>query len=896
MTRPPDRRPPGARWIEWMAALVPPSRRDGWQREWEAELAFAWRRMEGGGGLTPMSRLRLRWRVMGCTIDALGERGQTMMMNGNGWWNDVWNDVRFALRGLMRSPGFATVALVTLALGIGANTAVFSLVDGVLLRPLPFEESGELLEVGHQDGQGDRLGMSQGLYLVYDEHARTLEGIALHQGTAANLVTDREPHRVTGEAVTPGFFEVLRAEPALGRTFSEEEGRPGGEPVVILGHALWRTTFGADPRIVGITLLMDGVARRVVGVMPEGFAWPDPDTRFWLPLVIDPAQAPVGDFSPRALARLAPGSSLNAAQAETATLMSRLPDLRQGTEFLRDAGLTTRLLTLKESVVGDVRHTLWVLVGTVGFVLLIACANVANLLLVRAEERSRELAIRVALGAGRLRVARTFFLESAVLAAGGSALGLAVARAGVEWGVRVAPTTLPRVSEVGVDGRAVAVTMLLAGGSALVFGLLPVVRYGSTGMADRLRSGGARGGTGSRDRQRLRSALVVAQMSLALVLMSGAGLMIRSMEALRSVDPGFDGDGVVAVRLTVPAGEIPDARATAELQRQLLDQVAAIPGVEASGLVVGLPLSGGAFFNVEIEDHPRAAEELPIMSHVRWASAGYFEAMGIRIVEGRSFQPGDDAVGLRGVVVSRAFAERWWPEGSALGRRVRTGFDGDEWYEIVGVTGDVRLQKLEEPAEEAIYFPTLSGRSADPRVSRAVDLVVRTTGDPLSMIPLLRQEIRELHPHIPLSNARTMTQVLENSTARTSFTAAVLAAASGVALVLGMVGIYGVVSYVVSLRTREIGVRMALGAQAGTVRRMVVRQGLTLGVVGAVIGLAGALLLNSFLASLLFGVSATDPATYGAVTSVLVGVTWLACWAPAARAARVPPSRALQAE
>jgi putative ABC transport system permease protein len=892
MTRLPDRGPPGVRWIEWMAALVPPSRRDTWRREWEAELAFAWRRMEEGRRSTPIGRLRLRWRVMGCTVDALSERGQEMMVNGNGWWIDV----RLALRGLMRSPGFTAAAVMTLALGIGANTAVFSLVDGVLLRPLPFEESGELLEVGHEDGQGDRLGVSQGLYLVYHEHARTLEGIALHQGTAANLVTDREPERVAGEAVTPGFFDVLGGEPALGRTFSEEEGRPGGEPVVILGHGLWRTAFGADRQIVGTTVLMDGVARRVVGVMPEGFSWPDPDTRFWLPLVIDPARAPVGDFSPRALARLASGSSLQAARAEAATLMSRLPDLRQGTEFLRDAGLAARILTLKESVVGDVQRTMWILVGTVGFVLLIACANVANLLLVRAEERSRELAVRVALGAGRLRAARTFFLESVLLAVGGSVLGLAVARVAVEWGVRMAPTTLPRVSEVGVDGRAVAVTMLLAGGSALGFGLLPVVRYDPSGMADRLRSGGTRGGTGGRDRQRLRSALVVAQMSLALVLLVGAGLMVRSMQALRSVDPGFDPDGVVAVRLTVPAGEVPDAGATSELQRQLLDRVTALPGVDASGLVNGLPLSGGPFFNVEVEDHPRAPEELPIMSHVRWASPGYFEAMGIPILEGRSFQPGDDAVGRRAVVVSRAFVERWWPEGAALGRRVRTGFDGDEWYEIVGVTGDVRLQKLEERAEEAIYFPTLYGRSADPRVTRAVDLVVRTTGAPLSMVPLLRQAIRELHPHIPLSDARTMSQLVESSTARTSFTTAVLAVASALALVLGMVGIYGVVSYVVSRRTREIGVRIALGAEARTVRRMVVRQGLTLAALGAVLGLAAALVLSSFLASLLFGVGPTDPATYGAVTAALVGVAWLACWAPAARAARVPPSRALQAE
>ncbi len=890
MTLPPEPQPPGARWIEQVAHLVPPARRDAWRREWEAELVFAWRRMEEGGRSTRMARLRLRWRVLGCTIDALSERRETMTTDG--WWNDV----RFALRGLMRSPGFTTVALMTFALGIGANTAVFSLVDGVLLRPLPFDDPDDLVEVGHTGGEGERWGTSQGLYLTYAEHAHTLEAIALYRATAANLVIDEEPERVTGAVVTPDFFEVLRADPALGRSFSEEEGRPGGELVVVLGHAVWRSAFSADRNVLGTTVIMDGVSRRVVGVMPAGFAWPDPETRFWLPMVINPAQAPVGDFSPLAVARLAPGSSLEAARSEAATLLSRLPDLREGTQFLHDAGLGARVLTLKESVVGDVQQTLWVLVGTVGFVLLIAGANVTNLLLVRAEERSREMAVRVALGAGKVQVWRMFFSESLLLAVGGAALGLAVARVAVEWAVRVAPTNLPRVSEVGIDGRAVSVALLLAAGSALLFGLFPLVRYGSSGMSARLRSGGLRGATGGRDRQRIRSALVVVQVSLALVLLVGAGLMIQSVLALRAVDPGFDEDGVVAVRLTVPSGEIPDALAAAELQRQLVDRVLALPGVEAAGLVDALPLGSGSFFNVEVEDHPRGPEKLPIMSHVRRASAGYFEAMGIPILEGRSAQHGDDAVGLRGAVVSRAFAERWWPGGSALGRRVRTGFDGDEWYTIVGVTDHVRLQGLAEPAEGAIYFPTLFGPSANPLVSRAFDLVVQTTGEPLALIPLLRRETRALHANIPLANARTMAQVVERSMARTSFTTSVLAAASAAALLLGMVGIYGVLSYVVSQRSREIGIRLALGARAGEVRRMVVRQGLTLAVVGVVIGLAGAFLLSSLLASLLFGVAPTDLPTYVTVTATLVGVAWLACWVPATRAARVQPSRALEAE
>ena len=810
--------------------------------------------------------------------------------------SEWWNDLRFALRGLARSPGFTTVVLVTLALGIGANTAVFSLVDGVLLRPLPFDDSQDLIEVAHLGGEQDRLGTSEALYLFYAEHARTLEGIAPHRGTAANLSTDGDPERVTGEAVTPSWFEVLQAETALGRVFTDTEGSPGGEPVVILSQPLWRDAFGANPQMVGTTVLMDGVARRVVGIMPAGFAWPDPETRFWVPLVIDPTRASIGDFSPRAVARLAPGASLEAAQAEAADLMTRLPDLRPGTEFLRDAGLAARLVTLKESVVGDAQRTLWILVGTVGFVLLIACANVANLLVVRTQMRGRELAVRVALGAGRLQVGRLFFTESALLAGASAVLGLLMARVAVAWGLRVAPTTLPRLSEVGVDARAVGLTALLAGGTALVFGLLPVLGYGSAGIAARLRAGGARGGTGGRDRQRLRSVLVVAQVSLALVLLVGAGLMIRSVQTLRSVDPGFTGEGVVAVRLTIPAGEVPDARATVALQRQILDRVRALPEAQASGLVSGVPLGGGSFFNVEVEDHPRADDDLPIMSHVRWASAGYFETLAIPMVEGRPLQPGDDAVGLRGVVVSRAFAERWWPGESALGRRVRTAFDGGEWYEIVGVTGDVHLRRLEEPAEEAIYFPTLSGPAIDPIATRSADLVVRTSGDPMSMIPQLRREIRAINAHIPLANVRTMAQVLSESTARASFTATVLSAASLVALLLGMVGIYGVVSNLVNQRTREIGVRMALGAPASNVRRMVVRQGVGLALVGAVVGLAGALLLSSVLASLLFEVTPTDPVTYGAVIVVLVGVAWLACWVPATRAARVHPSQALRAE
>ncbi len=887
----PESDPPGALWIRWVSRLVPRARRGPWRGEWEAELVYAWRRLDARGPVPLGARLRLRWRVFTCVFDALDERRQTMTTMG--WWNDV----RFAVRGLVRSPGFTVITLVTLALGIGANTAVFSLVDGVLLRPLPFEAPDDLMEVGHVVGEdGDRMGTPQGLYLTYVEHVAALEGMALHRPTAANLAVGDEPERVTGAVVTPGFFEVLRARPAAGRTFADEEGRPGGEAVVVLSHGLWRSAFGSDPGIVGATVRLDGVARRVVGVMEAGFAWPARDTRFWVPMVIDPARAPSGDFSPGAVARVGAGVSVDEARRELASVVSRLPSLREGTDYLLDGGMRSRVIPLKEAVVGDVRRTLQVLVGTVALVLLIACANVVNLLMVRREERSRELVVRAALGAGRMQVGRALFVESLLLCLGGAALGLAVARGAVTWAVAMAPTSLPRVWAVGVDGRAATVAVALALGAALVFGLVPMLRFGSRGIAAELRSGGARGGTGGRDRQRLRSGLVVGQVALALVLLVGAGLMVRSALALRAVDTGFDAEGVVAVRLTVPAGEIADARATAEFQRQLLDRVDAVPGVVASGFVSDLPLTEGSFFNVELEDHPRGDDDLPIMAHVRWASAGYFETMGIDIVEGRGLRGGDDAVGLRGVVVSRAFADRWWPGGNALGRRVRTGFDDQEWWEIVGVTDDVRLTRLEVPAEEAIYFPTLSASSGAPRVTRGLELVARVSGDPLSVLPLLREETRALHARIPLADARPLTQVVEDAAARTSFTTVVLAAAGAVALLLGVVGIYGVVAYLVSRRTREIGIRMALGARSDTVRRMVVRQGLALAGAGVGIGLVGAVALTSLMATLLYGVTPTDPLTYLAVTAVLVAAVWLACWAPASRAARIAPSRALEAE
>ena len=812
-------------------------------------------------------------------------------------------DFRYALRGLARSPAFTAIALATLALGIGANTAVFTLVDGVLLRPLPYPAPEELVAVSHEGRGGeDELPISTGLYVVYREHARTLASLGLYQSTVANFVGEEgEAERVDGQSVTPSLFEVLEVSAALGRTLVAGDAEPGADPVVVLSHALWRSRFGGDRDILGRTVLMDGVSRQVVGVMPAGFAHPDGQTRLWIPFVIDPTTAPLGSFSPNAVGRVADGATAESVNSELAGLIGRLGDLRPDAGpvlgFLREVELTAVVRPLKQATVGDVSRTLWTLLGMVAFVLLIACANVANLLLVRAEGRQRELALRRAIGAGHWDVVRPFLAESLALTLAGGALGVAVAALAVQTTLGLAPAGIPRMSEVGVDLRVLAFTGAVSLLAALLFGLFPSLRFIRSDLSGHLKDGGGRGGTTGRERHRARNTLVVVQVALALVLLVGSGLMIRSLVALLAVDAGFEAEGVLTVRLSVPPGEIAEPAGVADFYRQLQDRLRAQPGVEAVGAIGGLPLTGQmGFFGHAIEDHPTAPDAIPPLAFGTFADPGYFETMGIEVVEGRSLAPGDRADGFRGVVVSQAFVERWWPEGDALGKRLRPGGGPGEWWEIVGVVENVRNRSLEEEPEEIIYYPTVVGEPAQPGSIRSRDLVVRVAGDPAAFLPILRREVRDLNARIPLANPRTMQAVVAESASRTSFTMVVLSAASFVALLLGMVGIYGVVSYVVSQRTREIGVRMALGAPRKTVRTMVVRQGMTLAAVGVAIGLVGAFAGSRVLETLLYGVSATDPMTYIGVASVLAAVALLASWIPARRAAGVDPAIALRNE
>ena len=716
---------PGLRVIGLASRLVPSRRRHVWRREWEAEVAYAWHAMTEGGATSVVARWKLRARVLACLIDALWERKQTMTMTG------LLDDIRLALRGLFRSPGFAVVASTTLALGIGASTAVFTLVDGVLLQPLPYPEPEGLVSVRHEGrGGADRLPMSDGLYLLYRDQASSLESLALHRGTVVNLIGDGDPQRIRGRSVTSSFFAVLAVDAMLGRSLTAEDGIRDAEPVVVLNHGLWQSHFGGDPDAVGRTVDMSGVSRRIVGVMPSGFAYPDNGTRLYIPMVIDESRARLAAFSAAGIARLSPTSSVLSSDTELQGLIGRLAELYPDDDspaFLEEVELRARVRPLKEAIVGDVSRTLWTLLGMVGFVLLIACANVANLLLVRAEVRQREVALRVAMGAGRMQVLRTFMSESLVLCGVGGAAGIAVATVAVRLSTSFAPADIPRIAEVGVDLRVLAFTAAISLGAALIFGLLPVLRYGASDLAGQLRDGGGPAVTDGRGRRYVRNGLVIAQVALALILLAGSGLMFRSFVALRSVDPGFDAEGVMTVRLAVPPAEIPGALETADFFRLLRERLQAQTNVISVGLGAGVPLDGVvSFVGGGLEDYPEGSGEQPFWTQ-NWAGPGFFEALGIPLLEGRTFVDDDRADGTRAAVVSESFARRWWPNEDALGRRLGDG--PDDWYEIVGVVGDAHYEGLEVAAEETVYLPTIVDGRGGPNALRQLDLVVRVQGE-----------------------------------------------------------------------------------------------------------------------------------------------------------------------
>ena len=828
----------------------------------------------------------------------------TTPLGGGGDMRQWTSDLRIGARGLARTPGFTVVAVLTLAVGIGANTAIFSAVRGVLLEPLGFPDADRLVSVGHSvpGFNFDRIPLAEDTYALIRSEQRVFEGMAAYRSEArVNLTGEGEPRVLHAATVSWDLPQVLRMDFALGRGFTEDEDVPEGPEVAVLSHGLWQEAFGADPTVLGRTIRLDGRPSTIVGVLPRVVDVPDLDADLWLPIRIDLGNPVVGAFGLSSLARLEAGRTTEVAEANLAPIMDILAERMAGAEaylaFIREGRMATVVSPLKTDIVGDVRAPLWVLLGTVGFVLLIACANVANLILVRAEARQKEIAVRSALGASRWVVVRGFLSESVLLAVAGGILGLSLAAVALPGLLALAPEELPRASGVGIDIAVLLFTSGLVVLTTLLFGVLPAIRAVQPQRFVTLKH--ARGSTAGRERHRMRNALVAGQTALALVLLIGSGLMLRSFDVLRRVDPGFEPEGALTLTVSLPQSTYETAREAADFHQALTDRLVALPGVQSSGAAEYLPLSGGGSGTVHrAEGIAPPPGELPPVIFYKTVGPGYFEAMGTELVAGRLPERTDHEQQLPNVVINRATAERMWPGLDPLNRRIGPN-DGDSvssWYAVVGVVEDVRDENLIDEARALVYYPMVAPGGGSVGGVRSMTYVLRTAGDPANLAGPARAAVWELDPDLPITAIRELSAVVSEAEARMSFTVVALAVAAGVALVLGAVGLYGILSYVVTQRTREIGVRLALGAQAQGVRTMVMRQGLVVSGVGILAGLLGALALTRVLESLLYGTSPTDPLTFVATTGLLLGVGLLASYLPARRASTVDPIEALRAD
>ena len=807
-------------------------------------------------------------------------------------------DIRHSLRVLIKNPGFTAVALGTLTLGIGATTAVFGVVNATLLRPLPYPDADRLVRIQeeHPMNRGREMPafMTSDTLEAWRENPQAIDQIAGYTGRSFTYQDESEPVRVRGAAVSPALFPLLRATAWLGRVFTEDEEASAAQPVAVLSYARWQTRHDADPRVLGRLITLDDVSYSVIGVMPEGFYFPDRETEIWIPLTLTtPQQRPGQRFiiAFSGLARLKDGVSLAQAEAEGQTIVGRQVPLAPGM-----AAPTLRLVGFHDEMVGDVRPALLALMAAVGFVLLIATANLANLLLARGAARQRELAVRAAIGAGRGRLIRQLVTESVALSVVGGGLGLAAAY----WILGVlpsfAPAGIPGLGEAGIDATVLAFALAASVGAGVLFGTVPALQASRFDLVRALNEGAAQMGGGFRFRRgnRTRSVLVVAEVALALMLLVGAGLLVRSFVTLATVDPGFDPTNVLTVELNLPRPQYSDLTAANALFDQVLERTAGRPGVEAVGLVSSLPLTPGESligFRIQGQAAPTSREEMTA-ARPQLVSPGYLDAMGLRLVAGRFVTDQDTDSSPRVFVVNEAFASAYFPGEEVVGQRLNLG--RGEPTEIVGVVGDVHHRGLDSRPQPELYFSyrqSLSGQGA-PRAS----IVARTTGDPLALVPFLRQDILDLNPSLPIDNVMTMEARLSSSVAQPRFYALVLGVFAAGALALAMVGIYGVLAYTVSRRSREIGLRMALGADGGRIRNLVVRQGALLVGVGVAFGLAGALVTTRALESLLFGVTTLDLPTLIAVPVVLVTVAIVACYLPVRRATRVNPMDALRYE
>ena len=819
----------------------------------------------------------------------------------------LWQDLRYGARMLWKNPGTTFVIVVALALGVGANTAIFSVVNAVLLRPLPFENPDQLMVVWETN---PARGVQQGTpsppdFREWRDRSQSFEQMAAFYEEDYNVSGSGDPERLTGAVVSTNFFSTLKINPALGRTFLPDEEQFGAHRVAVLSHGLWQRRFGANPQLIGQTITLNNQPHTVIGIAPPEFQLAGVRAELWTPMAFAPGDRfnTRGNHFLNVIARLKPEVTITQAQSDLDVVTRQLAE-----EHEMNAGLGARIVPMHEDAVGSYRPALLVLLGAVGFVLLIACANVANLLLARAAVRQKEFALRTTLGASRLRTVRQLLTESLLLSVLGGGLGLLLAMWGVDLLVALSPAELPRIAEIGVDARVLAFTLTLSVLTGIVFGLAPALQASHLDLNEALKEGG-RSVTGSRRTRRLRSALVVTEIALSLVLLVGAGLLINSFWRLMQVSPGFKPDNLLTMQIALPESKYPvtEPHQAQAFYRQLLERVETLPGVKSVGATSSLPLAAGGWgklLSIEGRPAPTSMETVPLVQY-RQVTANYFGTLGVSPVKGRLFTEQDNPNSPPVALINEEMARRFFPDEDPIGKRIWMGPpenllpDGAlpegsfPRLTIAGVVHDVKHQGLNQQVGPEVYIPYSQGAG---ETQRSMFLAVRTTVEPLSLAAAVRSQVTAIDKDQPVADIQTMEQRLAASLAEPRFNMLLLGIFAAVALALAAVGLYGVMAYGVTQRTHEIGIRMALGAQRNNVLKLIVRQGMVMALIGVVLGLAASLVLTRVMTSLLFGVSATDPLVFTAIALLLAAVAFIASYIPARRAIKVDPMIALRYE
>jgi putative ABC transport system permease protein len=801
----------------------------------------------------------------------------------------LWQDLCYGARMLLKQPGFTLIATVTLALGIGANASIFSVVNAVLLRPLPFKDPDRLVMIRETKlPQFPEFSVSPGNFLDWKKQNSVFERLVAIQGASFNLIGTGDPERLFGMSVTDGFMAMLGAQPQLGRDFLPEEDQPGRNTVVILSHGLWQRRFGADPKILNQSLTLSGQNYTVIGVMPATFRYGGRETEFWTPMGFTAQQAQNhGGHYLSAVGQLKPGVTIEQARTEMGVIAGRLaaqyPDA--------NTGWNVKLMPLLEFTVRSIKPALIVLLGAVAFVLLIACVNVANLLLARGAGRQKEIAIRTALGAGRPRIIRQLLTESALLSLVGGAVGLLFAKWGMDLLLAMAPQNLPRMSGVSLDGRALVFTAVITLLTGMIFGLVPALQASKPNLNETMKDAG-RGSTEGGRRQFVRSTLVVLEVASALVLLVGAGLMIKSFWRLQKVDPGFNPENALTMSVSLPPRKYPEENQQVAFYQQLLEKVEALPGVQAAGVSNSMPLGSDTVHAFVIQGRPPLPPGAGQSTNFYSVSPGYLKAMGIPLRRGRLFNVRDTRDSTRVAIINETMAQKMFSDEDPIGKRIAFGLSDNnaDWHEIVGIVGDVKQYGLDQTTPMQTYEPYMQ------RAYSPMTLVVRSAGDSANLTAAIRSAVLEIDKEQPISNVRPLAEFLSTSIAHRQFSMLLLGVFAAVALALAAVGIYGVLSYSVTQRAHEIGIRMTLGAGRLEVLRLVVGHGMFLTVIGVGAGLVAALALTRLMSNMLYGVSATDPLTFALLALLLTLVALVACWIPARRATKVDPIIALRRE